>query len=326
MFNRVALSAAAVFVLLSGTARMAAASDVVEAEELIRQANEHRRHGEDQKALPLLKQAYETARSPRTAAQFGLAELALGYWVEAEGHLDEALMGVTRHPFVDKNREALETSRRAAHGHVAEVRVDGLPAGAEVLVNGRTAGTLPLPRPLRVNEGRLEVQVRSTAHQPVTRVLNLAGGSAVHLTFDLSSGNSGATSPTAAITDTATVDGSAAPTPWTRLLPAVLAGTALAAAIVGVWQHVAWRGTQSDFNGITACGQDAPLRGTDPRCRDLYDQLDGERTRAFVGYGVAATLSMGAGVAFLLNRSATSGQEAVTPGPGTLGLSYRVRF
>ena len=101
-------------VVLFGTARTAPASDVVEAEELIRQANEFRRRGEDQKALPLLKQAYEAARSPRTAAQFGLAELALGYWVEAEGHLEEALTVGARHPFVDKNRGALESANARA--------------------------------------------------------------------------------------------------------------------------------------------------------------------------------------------------------------------
>jgi hypothetical protein len=47
--------------------------------------------GHDERPVPLLRQAYEIARSARTAGQLGLAEMALGYWISAAGHLDEAL-------------------------------------------------------------------------------------------------------------------------------------------------------------------------------------------------------------------------------------------
>ena len=144
------------------------------AEELIGRANELRRNGRDAPALPLYRKAYETARSARTAGQLGLAELSLGYWVAAEGHLDEALTE-TRNPSIEKNRSVLEGARRSARSHLAELRVDGTPGGAEVVVNGSVVGTLPLAGPLRVSEGRVVLEVRAPGWRTMTRTFPLAG-------------------------------------------------------------------------------------------------------------------------------------------------------
>jgi len=53
-------------------------TDPARAEQLIEQANKLRSEGQDQKAVPLLKQAYDLAPSPRAAGQLGLGELAVG--------------------------------------------------------------------------------------------------------------------------------------------------------------------------------------------------------------------------------------------------------
>src|SRR6266496_2893885 len=101
-----AANAAVLIALLCAVAPRAhaAPSDSARAEDLIRQANTLRQKGQDPAALPLFREAYEIARSPRTAAQLGLVELALGYWLDSDQHLSEAL-APAHHPWIDRNRK-----------------------------------------------------------------------------------------------------------------------------------------------------------------------------------------------------------------------------
>ena len=73
------------------------AADVESVEALIRQGVELRHQGHDVRALPLFQKAYGMTRTPRTAGQLGLCEMAMGYWLDAENHLGEAL-NVPEHP------------------------------------------------------------------------------------------------------------------------------------------------------------------------------------------------------------------------------------
>jgi len=148
--------------------------DPAKAEELIRQANDLRRRGRDAQALPLYRKAYEIARSARTAGQLGLAEMALGYWTAAEGHLGEAL-AESHNPWVEKTRPVLEHAQQVSQGHLAELKVEGQPPGAEVLINGSLVGTLPLQSALHLNEGRINLEVRAPGRRSMTTTLTLAG-------------------------------------------------------------------------------------------------------------------------------------------------------
>lgn len=314
----------------------ARAADSGKAEELIQQANEQRRQGHDQKALPLLQQAYEIARTPRTLAQLGLAELALGYWLEADEHLEQALDPVAHHPWVDKNRGVLEQSLKSARAHLGALVVEGKPDGAEILVNGKRAGTLPLAGPLKAGEGRVEVEVRAPGRLPLRQVVTLAGGGRARVSVDLAAETVAPPPTFGAVAPPPlppSAGGAALPTGelprWRRVLPWSLAGGAALALAFGIWQHAAWRGAQSDFETIRACGADAPMRGSDARCAGLYDDLSSDRTRAVIGYGLAGALGVGAGVLLLVNANGAHRAEAtggVSVGPGDLGVSYALRF
>src|SRR6516165_11970694 len=72
--------AAALVIAVAGPASVARAQ-AEEAESLIRQGVELRKEGKDALALPFFEKAYQKSRNPRTAAQLGLGEMALGYWV-----------------------------------------------------------------------------------------------------------------------------------------------------------------------------------------------------------------------------------------------------
>jgi hypothetical protein len=142
---------------------VAGAADPAEVEDLIAHGVEFRRAGNDHRALPLFKKAYDLSPTPRTAAQLGLVEMALGYRIDSEQHLAESL-AAPRDPWIHKNREILERSLRQVRAGIGEVAIAGSPAGAEVSVNGTIAGRLPLKAPVRVGEGPAIIEVRAPGY------------------------------------------------------------------------------------------------------------------------------------------------------------------
>ena len=322
--------------------------DPAKAEDLIRQANDLRRRGRDGQALPLYRKAYEIARSARTAGQLGLAEMALGYWLAAEGHLGEAL-AESRNPWVEKTRSVLEQAQKVAQSHLAELKVEGQPGGAEVLINGTVVGTLPLQSPLRLNEGRINLEVRAPGRRSMERTLTLAGRASERVQVALereekadpgvaatpsrtmlvspgspgsaADGTGGASGPGRTGAAAANQPGQGGdggqgsratdgelPT-WRRVLPWSLLGVAALAGGIGVWQQLGSRDAQTSFDAISACGASLPDRGG-AQCQTYYDEFETKRTRAYVGYTVAGVLAAGAITMFIVNAS--SGPPAST--------------
>src|SRR5262245_7061850 len=62
-----------------------------EVEALIKSGVSLREQGKDEAALREFQRAHELSRAPRALAQIALAEQALGRWIDAEAHLEEAL-------------------------------------------------------------------------------------------------------------------------------------------------------------------------------------------------------------------------------------------
>ena len=153
----------------------ARAGDSAEAESLIRQGVELRAQKKDERALPLFEKAYQLSRTPRTAGQLGLVEMALGYFVDAEKYLAEAVASPD-HPWVAKNLATLKAQLATAKSQIGELYVIGEPNGAEVLVNGKVVGRLPLSTPIRLDKGRAEVQVRAPGHVATTDTVTMVGG------------------------------------------------------------------------------------------------------------------------------------------------------
>src|SRR6185295_13979713 len=156
-------------------ARPARAGDSAEAEALIRQGVELRAQKKDERALPLFEKAYQVSRSPRTAGQLGLVEMALGYFVDAEKYLGEAIASPD-HPWVAKNLATLKAQLAAAKGQIGELFIVGEPNGAEVWVNGKQVGKLPLSAPIRLDKGRVDVQVRAAGYATSSDTVVMVGG------------------------------------------------------------------------------------------------------------------------------------------------------
>jgi hypothetical protein len=175
---RLTLVACSILLALSAAAASAAEpSPSAQADQLIAEGYKLRVQGKKAEALDLFLRAHALAPSAKTLGQIGSAEAALGRWVDADDHLEEAL---SRHdsPWIElpENRRIIEQTLADVRQHVGILRFGG-PAGAEVFVNGRSVGALPLARPVRVTPGTAAISVTAKGFQPFREELAVQGGS-----------------------------------------------------------------------------------------------------------------------------------------------------
>jgi hypothetical protein len=155
-----------------------------QSDDLMKQGLAERRKSHDREALDLFKRAYELDHSARAMAQIGLAEQALGSWADAETHIDAALAH-RDDPWIRKNESVLRRSKDAVAAHLGSLELWGTPEGAEVVVNGSSAGTLPLASALRVPVGTVAVTVRADGYVEASRVLDITAGTMARERFAL---------------------------------------------------------------------------------------------------------------------------------------------
>jgi len=162
----------------------ATAPATAEADALILQGLQLREQGKDFDALGLFERAHALAPSPRALAQRALAEQALGRWVLAELHLREAL-ATTGDPWIAQHRTALDGALAVIGEHLGHLQVNGGVAGAELRLDGRLVGRLPLSAPMRVVVGRPLLEVTLAGHYPVRREITIKAGSLSTETIEL---------------------------------------------------------------------------------------------------------------------------------------------
>ena len=149
----------------------------------MRQGVELRRTAHDAEALERFRRAYALAPSARVRAQVGLAEEALSDWVDAEQ--DIAAAAAEADPWIARNAEALAAALRDVASHLASLDVRANVEGAELWVDGSVRAKLPLPAPLRVVAGSLDVRVSAEGFEPLAEVVVLPAGGELRQTLDL---------------------------------------------------------------------------------------------------------------------------------------------
>jgi hypothetical protein len=159
-------------VVVAGVAR---AADRDDPEGLIAKGIDLRKRGQDFEAETYFQRAYQQGHTPRAAAQLGLVEHALSRWADAEKHLTEALDS-GRDPWIRKVKATLEDSLRTVRANVGQIEVRGQPLGADVLINGKPVGKLPLSAPAHVGKGYAEVEVRASGYVTAKRTVTIEGG------------------------------------------------------------------------------------------------------------------------------------------------------
>ena len=152
-----------VFLALAVTASRSHAEPAVD---LLKEALEKRRQGVESKspakleeALELFKRAHEMERSGRTMGLLAICEQLLGRWEESEEHMVQALADYPADRWIADHRGELEKALEANRGRFGHLVITGTPAGAEVWVNRKMRGMLPLEGALRVPEGPAHLQV-----------------------------------------------------------------------------------------------------------------------------------------------------------------------
>jgi hypothetical protein len=327
-------------------------------EELIKEGIRLRRAGDNYGALHYFEKAYRLDKSPRSAAQLGLCEFAVARWVDAEAHLSEALRA-TSDPWIAQYRKQLFDSVAQAKDFLGLLEVVGRPPDAEVEVDGRTVGRLPLPKPLRIVGGR-EVYVRVTApgYEPLRRAIKVERRELARIVVELERlpGNPAidprAIAPRPGKAPVAAASGGGGggggdkpnyelevppepadkahwqtPAGW---ISASVAGLALTAGVVGVFTA---NGNYDKFNDyrkstVTAngrCNTNAPNNGGND-CSKYLDSADLWKKVAVGGF---ITAGIAAGTALLLFTSVPDERGyafSCSPDVGTLGGGCGWRF
>lgn len=151
------------------------------AAEAVRRGVALRREGNDTAALAAFVTAWELEASGQTAAHLGTTHQALGHWMEAERFLERALQP-PHDAWIVRNRAALEEALSVVRRHLGTLDVRGAPEGAEVLVDGRPVGVLPLA-PLRLVVGDVTVTLRHPGYVSAVRRVSVEAGTVARESF-----------------------------------------------------------------------------------------------------------------------------------------------
>jgi PEGA domain len=322
------------------------------AEKLIRHGIELRKAHDDEGAAREFQKAYDDVHTPRAAGQLGLAEQALGRWEDAERHVGEALHAAGD-AWVVKNRAILDEALGTIQTHLARIEVIGDPEGADVSVNGRVVGKLPLGEAVRVSAGEVEVELHAPGHVPTQRTLTMVGGQyqrvVLHLVKEASAGDA---------TPGTTIGGEQRPQPGSAsIMPLVAtsspaeartpARTAIkwsAAGLAGIGLVVGIVATIAHGNNVSAFDNHTPScadnNGTAvhqngsaaPECQGSLDSYRSDTTWAIVGFAGAGAFA----VTWLILQLTQGGHPAAAeharaaplcaPSLSGLGLSCELRF
>jgi tetratricopeptide (TPR) repeat protein len=128
--------------------------------------------GSLQPALDKYKEAQTIHPTPRAQAQMGLTEESLGDLGAAERDLAQAV-SMRKDPWIKENRKRLQAAIQRIKRQAATLDIQGSPEGAEVVVNGRSQGTLPLVAAVRVAGGTITVQAKKDGYNDFEQIVEL---------------------------------------------------------------------------------------------------------------------------------------------------------
>lgn len=145
------------------------------ADALIERALVLRDSGDDAAALALIVQAHALSPTPRSAAQLGLVEQALGSFVLAEQHLLQAL-GAASDPWIRRRRAPLEASLASVRQRLGSIDLVTSVPGARVSLGDEVLGTTPFAAPVRAAIGTVPVEVSLAGYRTqIVSIVVVAG-------------------------------------------------------------------------------------------------------------------------------------------------------
>lgn len=293
---------------------------------LLQEGHQLRVTGQYEPALERFTRAWELTHTPRSRYHMAVTEQALGRWSVAAEHLQEVLDSA-RDPWVQQNRETLETAMANIRAHTGRLEVRGGVAGAEVLFNRRSLGRLPMTRPAIVDVGTGVLELHADGYHPFSRPVTISAGSPAIETVELVPTGAPAIRSPGAPTETSDVRRTLA---WVTATGAVVGlGVGLAGSVLNE-VHVA--------NFEARCPRDANNLFLPEAPTSCTSELEAAQTReqvyqamAISGYVVGGVLAVTSAVLFVLSsrdttRTAATRHAVCNPSLGLPGFSCAVTF
>ncbi|MFN7134343.1 MAG: PEGA domain-containing protein [Myxococcales bacterium] len=275
------------------------ASDL--ADDLTKKALALAKAGKWTDARDALQEAFELKRSYDIAGNLGIVEAHLERWRDAAEHLKYAFKTFPGNGKPEQKKR-VELTLAKVLPRVGALKIDVNVGKADVIIDGRTVGTTPLPDVVFVEPGRRTVVVKRPGYDDESRGVDVAPGSNGELSFSLRPETKPKPPPDE-------------PTPrpplWLVIATGALGaggiatGAALAAAANGKGADA--EALRGKLGADTACGG-APTGAVAASCKALRDAGAQQTTfsnasvGAFVVGGALAVTSAGLGAWYVATR------------------------
>jgi len=161
----------------------ASAADIEEAKRHFQQGVALYNDGNFNGALAEFEAAYRVRSSPGVLYNIGLSQKALFRYAESVDTLERYLREETK--LTGERRAEVTQLIAEMRALLADVTLTIAPAGATVMVDGRTAGTAPIVAPMRIAAGNHVLEVHAEGYRSQRRELMISAGVPVKLTFNL---------------------------------------------------------------------------------------------------------------------------------------------
>jgi hypothetical protein len=278
---------------------------------------ELRKAGDDRGALDAFERAYALTASAEARAQAALAEQALGRWVEAREHLQEAL-AQSNDPWIVEHRKTLVLAQEEIDSRLGVLEVSCNIAGAQVYVDDRLRGRTPLAEPLRLIAGQSVLKLSARGHFDLVRQVQVDahGLARVDVTLTPLPSEPSATVPASA--GVATRDTSRDMLLYTSV------GLAAVGASVGLTGYVIREVNVRKYNDDTRCAQLEDVRRSD-ECRGEYSAWRRGETIAIAGFAAGGVFG-GLALYLWLDRAGTPEPPRVSCGIAALSAGCSGTF
>jgi hypothetical protein len=286
--------------LLASVPGASHAQEASSLEALIQEGIRLRREGEDEKALDVFRQAERLQPSSvRVLLHLATAAQAAGHWLEADTYI-RRVFEYRDDPYYRRYQSDIAMVEQIIASRVGRFQVVGSPKGAEVRLNGRVVGHVPMEQPERLEAGNYQLEVVSEGHYALRRPQRIPASVLTREVVELGPVRSAAAS--ASISDSGSPAGSWWSEPWVGW---TLAGAGAASALTAGIAFAVREQQASDWNDDSRCVR--------PGGRTREQQCGSDYGDARLAERIGITASIGAlvfGGAAALQFMARSGDEA----------------
>jgi formylglycine-generating enzyme required for sulfatase activity len=204
---------------------------------------------QDEAAAEVFRALWERTREPRALARLALAEGALGAWDRALEHMQQAI-ATRRDWWIRRNQRGLRENLAVIQQHVGMVNLRCDVPGAQLYVRGESRGIFPLPAPVVLPAGTVELETRAPGFINTTQSIDVVAGGTIQVLLTMAP----------------------VPPPPPVERPAIItcpAGRAVDPDTAGhcCWPQQAWSLTREACVGTPRCPADRSVSGSDCACR-----------------------------------------------------------